>query len=45
MTTAQLVAGGSNLEEPLGSFFRKSGNFVAFRLLYLHFAARTEEVP
>jgi hypothetical protein len=45
VTTGELVAGGPNQEEPLGSFFRKSGNIVAFRLLYLHFAARTEEVP
>jgi hypothetical protein len=36
------VAGGPNLQKPLGPFFAEIRNRVAFRLLYQHFAARTE---
>jgi FecR protein len=42
VTSAHFVAGGPNLQKPLGLFFAEIRNRVAFRLLYQHFAARTE---
>jgi hypothetical protein len=43
VTSAHSVAGGPNLQKPLGLFFLEIRNRVAFRLLYQHFAARTED--